>query len=88
MRFEEAQQLKPGTLLAVRQEVLDVDPEDSSDNQSLLTVVEDNGYLYRFTKLLDDKYFPIQCTSLASGKPMEFYLAEVEIAKEEDDDIL
>ena len=88
MRFEEAQQLKPGTLLAVRQEVLDVDPEDSSDNQSLLTVVEDNGYLYRFTKLLDDKYFPIQATSLATGKHMEFYLAEVEIAKEEDDDIL
>lgn len=87
MRFEEAEQLKPGTLLTVRPEVLDVDDGDAdlSETLALVDVVEQDGYIYRFTHLLDDKHFPIQTTSLATGKHMEFHLAEVEIAKGEDD---
>ena len=88
MRFEEAEALKPGALLSVRQEVLDDDSDDPSDTQSLRDVVEKDGYLYRFTKLLDDKHFPIQATSLATGKMMEFHAAEVEAVKEQDDGIL
>lgn len=83
MRWEEAETLKPGTLLSVRQEVLDDDSDDPSDTQSLRDVVEKDGYLYRFAKLLDDKHFPIQATALATGKHMEFYLSEVEAVKEQ-----
>lgn len=88
MRFEEAEALKPGALLSVRQEVLDDDSDDPSDTQSLRDVVTDNGYIYRFAKLLPNDHYPIQCHSLVTGKHMEFHLGEVDAVKEQDDGIL
>ena len=85
MRFEEAQALKPGTLLAVRDDVLDNDPEDS-EHYALRDVVTTHGYLYRFKELLENEHFPIQCTSLVTGKHMEFFLNEVDAAEEGEED--
>ena len=87
MRFEEAQQLKPGALLTVRQEVLNDDPEDS-EHYPLIEVVGTHGYIYRFAKLLPNEHYPVQCHSLVTGKHMEFHLVEVEAVKEQDDGVL
>jgi hypothetical protein len=87
MRFEEAQALTPGALLCVREEMLDEDPENDNYS-SLATVVEQNGFLYRFTKFIDEEHFPVQATSLATGKRMEFHPAEVTVVKKEQDDDL
>jgi hypothetical protein len=81
MRFDEAQALKPGTLLAVRDDVLDDDPEDN-EHYALRDVVATHGYLYRFTHLLENDHYPVQATSLVTGKHMEFFLNEVDAAEE------
>lgn len=87
MRFEEAQQLQPGALLAVRECMLYEDPENP-ERYALIDVVDTHGFIYRFKAFLENETYPVQATSLATGKMMEFYLAEVEQVKEQDDDIL
>lgn len=81
MTEQEAEQLKPGTLLSVRECMLD---EDSEGDLSLRDVVSRDGYIYRFAKLLPNETFPVQATSLATGRNMEFYAVEVDQVKEQD----
>jgi len=83
MRFEEAQQLKPGALLAVRECMLYEDPENP-ERYALIDVVGTHGFIYRFAKLLPNETYPVQATSLATGKMMEFYAVEVEQVKEQE----
>lgn len=85
MRDKEAQQLKPGALLAVRECMLDEDPDG---DVSLRDVVTKDGYIYKFKAYLENETYPVQATSLATGKPMEFYAVEVEAVEEQDDGIL
>lgn len=87
MLHEEAQQLKPGTLLCVREEMLTEDPESNS-TLSLASVVDDYGYIYRFTRYEGDAEFPVKTTSLATGKHMEFYVREVSVMEERNDSLL
>lgn len=87
MRFEEAQALTPGTLLCIREEVL-AEPMENEDQTSLRDVAAKDGFIYRFDKLVEEEHFPIQTTSLATGKFMEFFLNEVEVVKEQNDDLL
>lgn len=85
MHDREAQQLKPGALLAVRECMLDEDPEG---DVSLRDVVAKDGYIYKFKAYDGDETYPVQATSLATGKPMEFYAYEVDAVKEQDDGVL
>ncbi len=85
MHDREAQRLKPGALLAVRECMLAEDPDG---DVSLRDVVAKDGYIYKFKVYLEDETYPVQATSLATGKMMEFYAAEVEAVKEQDDGIL
>lgn len=85
MHDREAQQLQPGALLAVRECMLDEDPDG---DVSLRDVVAKDGYIYKFKTYLEDETYPVQATSLATGKMMEFYAAEVEAVKEQDDGVL
>ncbi len=85
MHDSEAEQLQPGTLLAVLESMLDEDPEG---DLSLRDVVAKDGYIYKFKAYLEDETYPVQATSLATGKMMEFYAAEVEAVKEQDDGVL
>lgn len=79
MTKQEAQQLKPGTLLSVRECMFDAD-----SNMTLRDVVAKDGYIYKFVSYLENAVvFPIKTTSLATGKYMEFYLSEVEAVKEQ-----
>ncbi len=87
MRFEEAQALTPGTLICIREEALP-DEMENDDQTSLRDVAAKDGFIYRFLKLEKDEPFPVQATSLATGKFMEFFLGEVEVMKEQDDDLL
>lgn len=82
MTDEEAEQLVPGTLLKVREEMLD---EPAMNNAlALRKVVEQDGYIYRFAKWLPDEEFPVQVKSLATGNDTEFYLEEVEAIEEQE----
>ena len=82
MTSEEAEQLVPGTLLKVREEMLD---EPAMNNALVLRkVVEQDGYIYRFVKWLPDEEFPVQVKSLATGNDTEFYPEEVETIEEQD----
>lgn len=81
--IEEARALQPGALLRVN-DALTYDPE----HYGVADIVLLHGYIYRFREWIEGEVYPIQCTSLASGKPMEFNYTEVEIIKEQDDDIL
>lgn len=87
MRDKEAQQLEPGTLLAVRECMLEEDPEDD-EHYALIDVVGTHGYIYKFKVYLENEHFPIKANSLVTGKHMEFHPVEVEAVKEQDDDIL
>lgn len=86
MHDREAQQLKPGALLIVRECMLDGGPDG---DVSLRDVVAKDGFIYKFKAYyLGDETYPVQATSLVTGKMMEFYAAEVEAVKEQDDGIL
>ena len=82
MTEQEAAQLKPGTLLCVRECMLDTKATESA--LSLQSVADKDGYIYKFATYLEDATFPVQAVSLATGRDMEFYVSEVEIVKEQD----
>ena len=82
MTGEEAEQLKVGTLLRVREDMLDDTPPN--DALALRKVVEQDGYIYRFAKWLPDEEFPVQVKALATGNDTEFYPEEVEAIEEQD----
>ena len=82
MTGEEAEQLEVGTLLRVREEMLD-EPA-TNDTLPLRKVVEQDGYIYRFAKWLPDEEFPVQVKSLATGNDTEFYPEEVETIEEQE----
>lgn len=84
MTEEEAEQLKPGTLLCIRECMLNTKATEST--LSLQSVADKDGYIYKFKEYQEGETFPVQATSLATGREMEFYVSEVEIAKEQDND--
>ena len=84
MLFEEAQARTPGTLICIREEMLDDDPENEGVS-SLQDVAAKDGFIYRFDKLVEEEHFPIQATSLATGKFMEFHPVEVTVVKKEEE---
>lgn len=84
MTEQEAAQLQPGTLICVRECMLIEQLEDPGNATSLREVVDKHGYIYKFTDYRDNEIFPIQADSLATGKDMEFYLAEVEPVEGDD----
>lgn len=86
MTHDEAELLKPGTLICIREEALADVPEGSA--LSLQTVAEKDGYIYRFVALVDEEFFPVQAKSLATGADMEFRPGEVAQMEERNDSLL
>lgn len=73
-----------GTLLKVREEMLN-DPADDSSTLSLRQVVDKDGYLFRFTGIASgpSATFPVQAKSIATGNEMEFYFHGVDPVEKE-----